>query len=97
MLAGLFERVVYAQAEPFGKIEQLCPYAGMCQVVAHVTWFLVEFLDSPIHKVEKVVLMLGRAMRCPKTLRFRDFCNVSPRSARAIARCHQHTARGFFA
>lgn len=42
---------------------------------------LVEFLDSPVHKVKKVALVLGRAMRRPKTLRFRDFCNANSRSS----------------
>ncbi len=37
-------------------------------------------LNPPADRLEKVALVLDRAMRCPKTLRFREFYNVSPRS-----------------
>lgn len=40
-------------------------------------------LSLPADKLEKVALVLDRAMRCPKTLRFRDFYNVSPSSERS--------------
>lgn len=40
-------------------------------------------LNPPADKLEKVALVLDRAMRCPKTLRFRDFYNVNPSSERS--------------
>lgn len=36
--------------------------------------------NPPSDKLEKVAFVLDRAMRCPKTLRFRDFYNVKPSS-----------------
>ena len=35
--------------------------------------------NPPSDKLEKAAFALGRAMRCPKTLRFRDFYNVKTR------------------
>ena len=37
-------------------------------------------MNPPADKLEKAAFMLDRAMRCPKILRFRDFCNVKPSS-----------------
>ena len=37
--------------------------------------------NPPEDKMEKAAFVLDRAMRCPKTLRFRSFYSVSPRSA----------------
>jgi len=37
-------------------------------------------LNPPKDKMEKAAFVLDRAMRCPKTLRFRSFYNVKPRS-----------------
>jgi len=37
-------------------------------------------MNEPKDKLEKVALVLDRAMRCPKTLRFRGFYNVKPSS-----------------
>jgi hypothetical protein len=37
-------------------------------------------MNPPAEKMEKVVLVLNRAMGNPKTLRFRDFYNVKPSS-----------------
>ena len=39
-------------------------------------------MNPPVGKMEKVVLVLNRAMGNPKTLRFRDFYNVKPSSER---------------
>ena len=36
--------------------------------------------NAPDDKLEKVAMVLDRAMRCPKTLRFRDFYNVNASS-----------------
>lgn len=33
-------------------------------------------------RLEKAAMVLDRAMRCPKTVRFREFYNVKPRSER---------------
>lgn len=38
-------------------------------------------VNPPADKLEKVAFVLDRAMRCPKTLRYRDFYNMSPRSS----------------
>lgn len=40
-------------------------------------------VNEPENKLEKVAMVLDRAMRCPKTLRFREFYNVHPRSDEA--------------
>lgn len=37
-------------------------------------------MNEPADKLEKAAMVLDRAMRCPKTLRFREFYNVNPRS-----------------
>lgn len=37
-------------------------------------------MNPPRDKLEKVAFVLDRAMRCPKTLRFREFYNVRPSS-----------------
>lgn len=37
-------------------------------------------MNAPKDKLEKAALVLDRAMRCPKTLRFREFYNVKPSS-----------------
>lgn len=37
-------------------------------------------MNEPSNKLEKVAIVLDRAMRCPKTLRFREFYNVRPSS-----------------
>lgn len=37
-------------------------------------------MNAPADKLEKAALVLDRAMRCPSTLRFRDFYNVKPSS-----------------
>lgn len=37
-------------------------------------------MNPPEDKLEKVAMVLDRAMRYPKTIRFRDFYNVHPRS-----------------
>lgn len=37
-------------------------------------------MNPPSDKLEKAAFALDRAMRCPKTLRFRDFYNVKTRS-----------------
>lgn len=37
-------------------------------------------VNAPEDKLEKVAMVLDRAMRCPKTLRFRDFYNVNSSS-----------------
>lgn len=37
-------------------------------------------MNPPKDKLEKVAMVLDRAMRCPKTLRFREFYNVHSRS-----------------
>ncbi len=35
-------------------------------------------MNAPKDTLEKVALVLNRAMRCPKTLRFREFHIVKP-------------------
>lgn len=37
-------------------------------------------MNPPEDKLEKVAMILDRAMRCPNTVRFRSFYNVKPRS-----------------
>ena len=37
---------------------------------------------TALNAVEKAAMVLDRAMRCPKTVRFREFYNVKPRSGR---------------
>jgi len=37
-------------------------------------------MNEPKDKLEKVALVLDRAMRCPKTLSFRDFYEIHTRS-----------------
>lgn len=37
-------------------------------------------VNAPEDKLEKVAMVLDRAMRCPKTLRFRDFYNINASS-----------------
>ena len=37
-------------------------------------------LNPPENKLEKVAMILDRAMRCPKTVRYRSFYNVKPSS-----------------
>lgn len=39
-------------------------------------------MNEPEDKLEKAAMVLDRAMRCPKTVRFREFYNVKPRSER---------------
>ena len=39
-------------------------------------------MNAPKDKLEKADLVLDGAMRCPKTLNFREFYNVKPRSER---------------
>jgi len=39
-------------------------------------------MNEPENKLEKAAMVLDRAMRCPKTVRFREFYNVKPRSER---------------
>jgi len=45
-------------------------------------WLDVFFvtMNEPEDKLEKAAMVLDRAMRCPKTLRFREFYNVRPSS-----------------
>lgn len=42
-------------------------------------------MNEPADKMEKAAMLLDRAMLCPKTLRFREFYNVSPRSGEGEA------------
>ena len=39
-------------------------------------------MNDPVDKMEKAAMVLDRAMRYPKTVRFREFYNVKPRSER---------------
>ena len=39
-------------------------------------------VNPPRNRLEKAAMVLDRAMRCPKTVRFREFYNVKPRSGR---------------
>ena len=39
-------------------------------------------MNEPENKLEKAAMVLDRAIRCPKTVRFRKFYNVKPRSER---------------
>jgi hypothetical protein len=49
--------------------------------------------NPPKDRMEKAAFVLDRAMRCPKTLRFRSFYNVKPRSTE---RGYLQTARRDF-
>ncbi|MDR0500664.1 MAG: hypothetical protein LBG97_05400, partial [Coriobacteriales bacterium] len=37
-------------------------------------------MNKPVDKMEKAALVLDRAMRYPKTIRFREYYNVNSRS-----------------
>ena len=39
-------------------------------------------MNEPEDRLEKAAMVLDRATRCPKTVRFREFYNVKPRSER---------------
>jgi hypothetical protein len=74
---------------PLGKVNRLC-YLAKRFLNSHsgfdrddLDGYLDLFsviMNPPADKMEKVVLVLNRAMGNPKTVRFRDFYNVRPSS-----------------
>ena len=74
---------------PLEPVNRIC-YLLKCFLGAHSGFDrddLQGYLDlfsvavnEPSNKLEKVAMVLDRAMRCPKTLRFREYYNVNPRS-----------------
>ena len=77
------------EENPLGPVNRICYYVdrflaahsgfvrGDIQGYLDVLWVA---MNPPEDKLEKVAMVLDRAMRCPKTLRYRDFYNVKPRS-----------------
>lgn len=77
------------ELNPLQPVNRLC-FLLKCFLRAHsgfnrdnVQGYLNLFsvaMNPPADKLEKAAFVLDRAMRCPKTLRFRDFYNVKPRT-----------------
>jgi predicted RNA-binding Zn-ribbon protein involved in translation (DUF1610 family) len=84
LLAGLDD-----EANPLRDVNRLCflvkrflgSHSGFNRddLDGYLNLFSV-MMNPPVDKMEKVVLVLNRAMTNPKTLKFRDFYNVKPSS-----------------